>query len=371
MRVVHMTSVHPWHDTRIFVKMCCSLAAGGHEVHLVVPRRDGSAVERRDGVTIHAVPQAANRVQRMMRIVPAILRYAAGLAADLYHFHDPEFLPRSKAFQKRVERPVVYDVHEDVRLQVLSKQWIPAWGRGVAGRAAGWFEDHVAWQLAGVVAATPWIARRFESHPRCVVVQNFPLIDELAPDSTVAEQRQRGLFAYVGGIAEIRGAREMVASLPEAGPQAILSLAGLWEDESLRADCARLPGWRHVQEYGYLDRPHVRILLQSAQAGLVVLHPTGNYVTAYPVKLFEYMAAGLPVIASDFPLWRSIIDGAGCGLLVDPRDPKAIAGAMRWIIDHPDEARAMGERGHRAVVEKYNWEREFPRLLALYQTLGT
>ena len=101
--------------------------------------------------------------------------------------------------------------------------------------------------------------------------------------------------------------------------------------------------------------------------GLVVLHPTRNYLDALPVKMFEYMAAGLPVIASDFPLWRKIIDGAGCGLLVDPLDPQAIAEAIDWVLAHPEEAEAMGRRGREAVEAIYNWERESETLVNLYK----
>jgi len=89
------------------------------------------------------------------------------------------------------------------------------------------------------------------------------------------------------------------------------------------------------------------------------------------VKMFEYMAAGLPVIASDFPLWRRIVDGAGCGLLVDPLDSAAIARAMQWILDHPEEAEAMGRRGGAAVESNYDWAGEAKKLIGLYcQILG-
>lgn len=110
-------------------------------------------------------------------------------------------------------------------------------------------------------------------------------------------------------------------------------------------------------------------LLGHARIGLVLLHPTPNYYDALPVKLFEYMSAGVPVIASDFPLWRKIIEGAGCGLVADPLDPHAIASAIEWLLTHPDEAEAMGKRGQEAVRKLYNWEHEAKALINFYERL--
>jgi glycosyltransferase involved in cell wall biosynthesis len=113
----------------------------------------------------------------------------------------------------------------------------------------------------------------------------------------------------------------------------------------------------------------VQTLLSKVRAGLVTLHPTPAYLEAYPVKMFEYMAAGLPVIASDFPLWRSIITKEQCGLLVDPLDPKALAKAMRWVLENPVEAEAMGRRGREAVLTTYNWDAEAAKLKVLYRKI--
>ena len=369
MRIVHLTSVHCRHDIRIFVKMCRCLAARGHEVHLIAPEGGPGNGGLREGVHLHLVDRPRNRLQRVLRTSKRVWELAARIPADLYHFHDPELLLRAVPFQRRAGKPVIYDAHEDVRDAVLGKHWIPGMFRRGLSFLTGRMEDRASRRLAAVVAATPAIARRFSDHPCCAVINNYPFSAEFEPDRWQPAGARAPCFAYAGVITEIRGVREMIRALPLAGKDTRLAIAGEWLSPQLRQDCARLPGWPQVDEKGLLGRAEVRTFLRSAVAGLVLFYPLRNHVQARPNKMFEYMSAALPVIASDFPLWRSIIDGAGCGLLVDPRDPKAIAAAMRWIVEHPDEARAMGRRGRKAVTDRYNWEREFPKLLQLYESL--
>ena len=178
-------------------------------------------------------------------------------------------------------------------------------------------------------------------------------------------------IAYIGGITTIRGAREMVQAMEIAGRRwgARLLLAGRFVPESLEEELRQLPGWRYVDYVGWLSREEVAEALGRVRAGLVVLHPEPNHVNAQPNKIFEYMAAELPVIASDFPLWRDLIAASGAGLLVDPLDPEAIAGAIGQVIEQPEEAEAMGRHGGKAVRERYNWDREKEKLLVLYEEL--
>lgn len=369
MRIIQMTSVHIWHDTRVFHKMCASVAAAGHEVHLVVPK-DDPGVETVDGVVVHGLPKPRNRRERWLTTVDRVLDTAAELQGDLYQFHDPEFLPKAPGFQKRVGAPVVFDSHEDYRLQMMYKPYLPAAVRPFVGKAVGWVEDRNIGRIAGVIAATPSIAERFAQHPACVVVQNFPIHNKLMMAEEETRDRDPARFGYVGGLAVVRGALDMVDALPAAGPDIRLDLGGNWQPASLRDACVRRPGWAQVDELGYLDFDQIRDMFRRVGAGLSLLHPVQSYLTAYSVKMFEYMAAGLPFVASDFPMWRSIVDDVGCGVLADPRDPVAIGMAMRRLTDDPDEARRMGERGRRAVEQKYNWANELAKLLAFYEELA-
>jgi len=368
MRIVHFTSVHEHNDMRAFIVMCKSLARAGHEVHYVVPRADTTEVEHRDGVSIHPVLPAKNRFQRMTSTVQYVLRAAAALDGDIYHFHDPEFLIAAPKWQKKLNKPFVYDVHEDYRVKMREKSWLPAFTRKPAEWIFGQVEDYAAKQLAGIVVANPATVKRFLRHPAVITALNYPLMEEIA---VVVKDVKKvpGLFVYIGVIAHLRGAVEMVKAIDLAGLQAMLALAGPLSPVTLRDELAHLKGWGQVHARGFLNRADVAGLLAQAVAGLAILHPTPAYLEAYPTKLFEYMSAGIPVIISDIPLYRELVDAIGCALFVDPLSPSAIAKAMCWLMEHPSEAAEMGRRGRLAVLEKYNWEAELPKLLKFYNDI--
>lgn len=364
-RAVHLTTVHPPFDTRIFHKECKTLAKAGYEVVLIAPHDRDETIK---DVKIRAVPKPKGRRERMTRTAWRVYCVALQEKADLYHFHDPELIPIGLLLRARGKR-VIYDVHEDAPRQLLSKFWLPRWSRKVLAWITEAVEDLSARAFDGLVAATPTIAQRFPDQ-KTVTVQNFPTLDELMPSQTLdTAQEHPPLIVYVGGISTTRGIKEMVQAmslLPES-QHVRLILAGLFQPPELEAELRQMPGWERVQFLGWQDHQRVAQLLSKAQIGLVILHPIINYLDSYPVKLFEYMAAGLPVIASNFPLWKEIVEGNECGLTVDPLNPKEIAKTIEYLLDNPDERRKMGENGRRAVLEKYNWDNESKKLLALYE----
>jgi glycosyltransferase involved in cell wall biosynthesis len=365
-KVVHLTSVHSRSDTRIFVKQCRSLASGGYRTTLVVA--DGNGDECRDGVAIVDVGRADGRLERIFRTTRRVFDKAKRLDADVYHLHDPELLPVGLRL-KRLGKKVVFDSHEDVPRQIMGKPYLGPLARNVLSQIALLYERHACQRFDGVVAATPFIRDKFLAiNGRTVDVNNFPVVGEL--DVAVPWREKHDEVCYVGDISASRGIREIVRACEYLRSPIRLSLGGRFAEPDLEADVKRMAGWSRVDALGFLDRAGVRNVLGRSIAGLVVLHPLVNYLDALPVKMFEYMAAGIPVIASDFPLWRDIVEGAQCGLCVDPLAPKAIAAAIDYLFANPDAARTMGERGRQAVLQKFNWSLEEEKFHRFYAGLA-
>jgi glycosyltransferase involved in cell wall biosynthesis len=121
--------------------------------------------------------------------------------------------------------------------------------------------------------------------------------------------------------------------------------------------------------YSYQPQEEAFKYTNDALAGIALLKPVGDYADSYPTKLFDYMALGLPVITSDLPLLRTVVEPAKCGFCVSPYDAEALAIRMIWCIEHPEDLRKMGENGRKAIVEKYHWEEE--KLLEIYRGAKT
>lgn len=365
MKVCHISSVHPVRDIRIFHKECVSLAKAGFEVSLVVVGNEGVFVEK--GVTIHTLNiKQGKRLGRIFSTSDRVSRYALSLNADVYHIHDAELLLYANRFLRN-NKKLIYDVHEDLPLQIKSKHWIPAWFRSPLAVFVNWYEKRTASRMHGLVAATNPISAAFRNHvQRRVLVRNFPMLHEFEELDRSAEQA--GLLCYLGSVSEVRGIKTLLESLNHC--DARLVLAGSWSPPQLRDELCKHPAWSRVDEKGMVGRQEVIEILKSSSIGMVTLLPSINFIESLPIKMFEYMAAGIPVIASRFPLWEEIVEKAGCGICVNPSDPTAIAVAVQSLVNNPEMAARMGSQGRAAVFKNYNWQIEERKLVEFYHSIG-
>lgn len=365
-KVAHMTTVHRRFDTRIFLKECSTLSAYGYDVFQIVA--DGLGNEEKNGVKIIDIGRSKGRLDRMMNAPKRLLPVALSLNADIYHFHDPELFSVGVKLKKSGKK-VIFDMHEDLPKQILSKTYLNWVARRILSTALALYERRVCKMFDYVIAATPSIHEKCQHlSVNAININNYPLLDEL--DSSNSDWKSKSAqVCYVGGITRIRGILEIINAIDITNHNVRLILGGDFDSKDLESAASSLSGWKCVDALGFIDRKRMSDVLSSSMAGLVTFLPAPNHIDAQPNKMFEYMSAGVPVIASNFPLWREIIETNDCGFCVDPESPSEIAKAIDYLVSHPDEAERMGNNGKKSVLNCYNWDIEKQKLLSVYQRL--
>ena len=172
-----------------------------------------------------------------------------------------------------------------------------------------------------------------------------------------------------GSLTEARGITSAVRAAVSA--ECTLVLAGPISPADYEARLRKMPGFSSVDYRGVLNRGQVAELLQTSRVGLSPLLDRGQYWKSenLATKVCEYLAMGLPVVMNGSAYNRAFVEQWHCGICVDPENVEEIASAIRYLLDHPEEARRMGENGRRAVEEFFNWGTEERKLLALYEDI--
>lgn len=364
--IAHVSSAHRTSDVRIHLREAATAAAAGYEVHVIA--NEHRVALPATGVTVHGLAPLGGRIRRMtfgsVRAIVTGLR----VRPDVMHLHDPELVWAIKPLQLLGKR-VVYDAHEDLPTQALSKEYL---GRRAARVAAGVarFVIKLAAGADRVVAATETIAGTFPPQTT-VLVRNFPTMRLGAAPTPIMARPQA--VAYLGVMGPSRGSDVMIDSFSDVNfPDKWKAvIAGPATDDAYMQQLRNRPGWRDKVDYrGFLSTDAARDLLDECRVGIVTLKRTPAYLDSLPTKMFEYFAAGVPAIASDFPLWRAIIERYDCGLLVDETSAQSIAAAVAKYAAEPALLARHSENALKASRDHLNWNREGGKLLDVYNDLS-
>ncbi len=370
IRVCHITTVHGPFDDRIFFKQCRSLAAAGFDVHLIAPI-EKEVLE--DGVRIHSVRVPSSRILRPFVGAWRAYRAARKLKAQVYQIHDPELLWIALLL-KWGGAKVVYDMHESMRLHILTKNWLgPLWARKLFAHLYGWFEDLAIRILDHVVVVVDSMRDDLlRLHPeqahKVLVIRNLPVLALIDRSIGKMERDDHFTLIYVGGLSRIRGIKEVVQAL-ESLPSVRMKLLGPWSDEAYHNECAALPAWAQVEDLGQVRMDEVYDHVRAADLGVCLLYPVHNYMISLPIKTFEYMACGLPMLLSDFPFWRQTF--GPYAWFADTQDPTSISSAIQRAEADVQGRRRKGLEGREEVHSRYSWESESEHLVDLYRELSS
>ncbi len=370
--VYHLTNVHSPFDARIFYKQAQTLARAGYAVTVVGPGPEEWCGERA-GVRVQTVPVARGVGQRILNLW-RLLRVGLGANAACFHFHDPELLPVG-AVLKLCGRRVIYDVHEHFPLVAMVRPWVPERLRRPLARLVDWGERVLArYFVTAVVGVVEEQEDRFAKRP-FAVVKNYPRLEWYSPGCS---ELGPCALVHIGSLSEDRGGLfllEIMRELAKTHPQVRLLSVGTFHSQELRE---RFEAFR--REWGLEEQIHysekrvpydeLGATIAACQIGLVPGQVSPKNLASFvPTKLFEYLACGLPVVASDLPSIRRFLAVADWGLLADPSDPVAHARAIGYLLDDPAAAQVKGTQARRAAEEHFNWEAEGEKLLALYERI--
>lgn len=372
IKVCILTSAHPSLNGRVFHKEAKTLAKAGYNVVLIAQHNKEEIV---DGVRIVPLPEPRNRFERMTKVVWKLFRLALREKANVYHFHDPELIPVGLAL-KLFGKNVIYDVHEHYPNSILDKYWMVKNLRQATSKLFDLFEKVFVPFLDCVIYTTPIVGNRYKKmRVRTERIENYPLI-KLSESS---KKKQKKYIIYLGVMSKTRGICELLKAFTmvvRKYPDWKLYLVGKATPDSFAKEVNMLISNLNIKEniklISWVSYEEKEIYSSQASIGLVTFLPYANNMSCLPNKLFDYMLVGLPVVASNFLLYKEIVEGNKCGITVDPTNPKEIAKAVEYLIEHRNEAQKMGENGKKAILEKYNWEAEGRKLLDIYgKVLGS
>lgn len=363
MRVCQVTCVHDRYDSRIFQRIATSLAYAGFESYLLVV--DSNGTETKDGVKIVNVCfEPKNRLQRILQSWKKLRKKALDIDADIYHLHDPELLPLGK-WLKRHKKKVIFDSHEDYK-NISQKKWIPRPFRKLVQKFYLFYEKKTLSLFDGVISVTPHIVDRLKTiNKNTIMITNYPkLIDKYN------HSFENKIICFGGNPFYLH--ETVIKALSLLNGQVKYHLVTDIKSKRFE-ELKNIKGFEYVIAENYMPFEQLRLVYKHSSLGVIPDAYTIN--TNYKegslgvLKLFEFMMEGMPVICTDFSLWKEIVDKYGCGITINPYDELEMANAIKRLIDDPSLMKAMGENGRIAAEKEFNWSTQEPKLFDFYQKI--
>lgn len=364
VKVCHITSAHPPEDVRIFKKECTSLANYGYDVYLV---QQGGSYEK-DGVHIVGFGEKfGGRIKRMTKYAHKAYNIALNIDADLYHIHDPELLPYAKKL-KLLGKKVIFDSHENVIESIKEKEWIPSLIRSTVYETLKLYQDYIFKYLDAVIVVTPNALKYLGvNRPETEIITNYPIYQEpkIMPDF------HKRVLVFAGGVSEQWSHKNIINSISKI-KDCQYNLCGKATPKYL-SELVQLQSWKNVNYFGSIPHEKVGEFLGNSYIGLALLKPSNNtdwqQGTLGNTKIFEEMMAGLPVICTNFELWKQFEDKYKCAICINPDSEKELIRAIEYLFNNPKVAQKMGKNGRMAVKNYFSWDGEEKKLFNLYKKL--
>ncbi|RLB95628.1 MAG: hypothetical protein DRH50_03630 [Deltaproteobacteria bacterium] len=382
VRVCFLSSMHPPLDKRVFEKEAVSLAERGYEVILIAPdRTEKSWVER--GCKIVTYKKGGGSLRyRAMRLW-LLFKKALRIKADVYHANEVDswILAVLLKIFRFGRSKVIFDVHEHY-VSIIARRF-PSFIRPFVEKLVKLLFRMLTPLTDHLIFAKSTIVCDYSVNGKYTVVYNFSfskVAESLAASlETNHRNKREGEFVaiYTGLINKMRCWPEILeaASLAKERIKDLRLVFigefndGTEEEFRRKIDELGLEGCVNYMKWMPLNELYIHLL--TADVGLVTLRSGEmNHIYAMPHKMFDYMAAGLPVIIPNFSVEIvPMLEDCKCGVAVKTDDSQKLAEALIYFYENPDERRRMGERGRKAVIKSFNWEGEREKLFRVYEEL--
>lgn len=364
-KVVHISTVHSWQDPRIYYKQCASLANQGFEIHLITPDAPNETVNQ---VRLHSLRYSpSGRFSRLLFAGKHIFEQALKLNPDIIHFHDPELIPSALRVQKRFIGSIIYDVHEDNTTAIAHREYLNDIIRPCLIKLVSYYEKKASKELNTIIAEK-YYSRRF---PKAQAILNYPKLDWMT--EKLSDKIYEGLI-YTGNVREERGALIHAKILQNIRNVEVWHIGRC--EPSLFEKMKYFTGdnkdrliVKGVSQYVPFDEIVSLYNSRNWLAGLAIFPYSEHVAEKQLTKFFEYMAAGIPIIYSDFPAWRNLLEPLNVGIAVNPESEEDIISAVLKLKSNSELQQSMGRNGQKYVKMKFSWEIEEKKLVRFYESL--
>ncbi|NIJ55975.1 glycosyltransferase [Dyadobacter arcticus] len=364
-RVLLLSTVHPATDPRIFYKIAPSLAVE-YEVFCALPHAGRGA---NSSLTAISLPRFERLLTRLLFCHPVMLWKCLRLKPDLVHIFVPELIPAAFLFQWMGAK-VIYEVQENL----FKKFAIKKFNKALIYRKLFKYFDRIARRQFHLIFTEKAYLDEYRhlNHPYAII-QNFvslPFIDLIQENEEANPTRPE--FFYAGVISGERCFDVLILALVKLKERYFNFHVHLFGPVRIASEkLSTLSGYaqvsKHLTFYGYQDQKVALRYARRCMAGIALLKPVADYPDSFTTKLFEYMALGIPVITSDFPLYKQVVEHSECGFCISPYDDNMLYEKLVWVIENREAASEMGLNGRKSAEKNYNWTSEKSSLLSFYR----
>jgi len=368
VKICHLTVTHRATDNRIFQNECKALVREGYNVTIIAPNVNCEILEN---INIIGVKFNLHPILRVLIGSRRIYRKALEVNADIYHFHDIELFKYGLHLKKKGKK-VIFDSHEDWLIYASDIKWLPSFIKKTISRYLKEMYKKYLNCFDAVITVSPHILVKLEKYSNNThMITNYPKYnndDEIIFSKDEYLNRQNILF-HSGTIDNQEIILKAISDIPNIN----YYMAGTFFKE-YKEKLSKFSSWNRVNYLGYLDKKELENAYKKVTIGITLLHYHANVGftvgTLGNTKFFEYMKYGLPIVCTNFRIWKErIIDKYKCGICVNPNNVEEVTQAIQYLIYNKEIAYQMGQNAQKAFKEEFNWNSQEQILLNIYKAL--